>query len=140
MTLARVDVCFRKKGWVGWYNGKITSDARLSKGQKSIYLETKLEEYSPHKYLVLSSDDATLEVLKNTPVPPVEFKVNFDRGKYAFTGVAQVDYNKLAKLQNGLGFIENWKKWESVRLLKKIAEEIAGNALYLGVLILASLL
>ncbi|ULB34959.1 MULTISPECIES: hypothetical protein [Proteiniphilum] len=122
VKLGRVDLCFRKKGAVHWYNGKMTSRGYgyTKEGYRRPIKSQELKEleYSPHKYYVSASryyqtiNPSELDYLK------LEFRCGEDYPKYSFTGFYTVDINHLMSLNNGTGFGEdlasflvNWGLW-----------------------------
>ncbi len=139
-NLGRVDLCFRKKGILGWYNGEVSSYGYLIKDETTVTLDHKVDEYSPHKFIVFSADDDELNILKNNKFDPVEFRVVFDYTGYGFVGTYDLDMQSLAKLENGLGFIENWRNWYVTQVAVDVLVTVAGTALVVGILALGVIL
>lgn len=122
VKLGRVDLCFRKKGAVHWYNGKMTSRGYWysTNGVRTSITSQGLKEleYSPHKYYVSAS--RYYQTIKPSEVDKIklEFACGEDYPKYSFTGIYTVDINHLMSLDNGTGFGEdlasflvNWGLW-----------------------------
>jgi hypothetical protein len=122
VKLGRVDLCFRKKGAVHWYNGKMTSRGYWysTNGVRTPITSQGLKEleYSPHKYYVSAS--RYYQTIKPSEVDKIklEFACGEDYPKYSFTGIYTVDINHLMSLDNGTGFGEdlasflvNWGLW-----------------------------
>lgn len=119
--VARIDVCFRKKGVLGWYNGRLTSygglsfEAPFQELSLSSY-DAKLDEYSPHKYFIISAPKDEVNKfyadLNGKVKIPCTFSVDFDifDQNNRFIGVANTDYVHLAGLNTGNGFVESIPK------------------------------
>ena len=114
MKFGRLDLCFRKKGLLGWYNGTMTSNSYIiermpgfgSTIERKIWYNGggKLEEYSPHKYYVAcrpASDESS-----SYGVRDFYFECDSDP-TYNFTAYYTADVDALLDLNNGTGFWED---------------------------------
>lgn len=114
----RLDLCFRKKGWLGWYNGSISSRSYIINrvpgfnGPNS-YTDVKVyhiggaivDKSSPHRYVVASRPaDATSS---NFGVKTFYFECDYEDNTYSFTGKYTTDVDALLDLDNGVSFWED---------------------------------
>lgn len=111
MKFGRLDLCFRKKGVIGWYNGTMTSNSYIVDypgfgAVRKIWYNGggKIEEYSPHKYYVAcrSVDDTD----SSFGVKDIYFECDKDP-KSNFTAYYTADVDALLDLNNGTGFWED---------------------------------
>lgn len=112
--IGRVDLCFRKKGILGWYNGKMTSrsytlgqdinfDGRRVKHYHPYYVH---EDYSPHHYVAAYRPINATSSNFGTHI--LYFECGEDEPEYSFTGLFTVNVDALLDMNNGPGF------WESL--------------------------
>ncbi|MBR0256030.1 MAG: hypothetical protein IJQ69_08930 [Bacteroidales bacterium] len=124
VKIGRVDLCFRKKGILGWYNGMMSSTSYYyDHGNHKIYYPggTKNLEYSPHKYGVAARPLSA--TTSNLGSETFYFECDTDP-VYSFTGVYAVDMDALLDLDNGTGF------WEDVAGFFNTHNVGAGIVLY----------
>lgn len=107
-VLGRVDLCFRKKGAIHWYNGKMTSTSYYIEGGNRVYYRDGFKEleYSPHKYYVAykASNDKGQVLGSKT----FYFECGHDYPKYSFTGIHTCNLDALLRQNNGTGFGEDF--------------------------------
>lgn len=111
---ARIDVCFRKKGALGWYNGKLYGYPMIVDLNKTKYTLDRKYEYSPMKFTVMMEFTARLNDFPSHS--PLDLYVRFesDQKDHDFTAVYPANLKQILQLNNGDGF------WESLSgLLKK---------------------
>ncbi len=110
----RVDLCFRKKGLLGWYNGEIDSRSYLIRPnpQHMVILDKiyyaggpKIDEYSPHKYVVASRPASATS--SSFGRKTLYFDVDYNDSDYAFNAYYDVDIDALLNMNNGTGFGED---------------------------------
>ena len=111
VKIGRVDLCFRKKGILGWYNGKMISrsytlSAGFSPGEYAKhYHPFYINDSSPHRYIAQWRPiNATTS---NFGVRTLFFECGEDEPAYSFTGRFTLSIDALLDLTNGPGF------WES---------------------------
>ena len=109
--IGRVDLCFRKKGALGWYNGKMisrsyTRSAGFNPGEYAKhYHPFYINDSSPHRYIAKWRPiNATTS---NFGVQTLFFECGEDEPAYSFTGSFTLNIDDLLNLTNGPGF------WES---------------------------
>lgn len=101
--VGRVDLCYRKKGALGWYNGKMSSKSYIIINGKRAYYNggTKNLEYSPHKYSVAARPiNATTS---NFGVQTFYFECFADDIEYNFDAKFTTDVDALLDMNNGTG-------------------------------------
>lgn len=105
--IGRVDLCFRKKGVLGWYNGMMTSESYIKQDGKRIPYNggIKDKEYSPHKYTVAARPISMTS--SNYGKATFYFECGADDLDYSFTGVFSTDVDALLDMNNGTGIGED---------------------------------
>lgn len=109
--IGRVDLCFRKKGFLGWYNGKMISRSysmtrSFSGAFRKEYHPFYFNDNSPHRYVAAFRPiEATTS---NFGVKTLFFECGEDEPEYSFTGSFTLNLDALLDLNNGPGF------WESI--------------------------
>lgn len=101
--IGRVDLCFRKKGVIGWYNGQMTSISYVMEGNKRVNYNGGMKdlEYSPHKYSVAYR--AKNNNGERFGYKTFYFECGHDYPKYSFTGIFGTDVDALVNKDNGTG-------------------------------------
>lgn len=105
--IGRVDLCYRKKGALGWYNGKMSSYSYMFRNDIQYYYDggPKNLEYSPHKYSVASRPiNATSS---NFGVQTYYFHCYADDTEYNFDAKFTTDVDALLDKNNGTGIGED---------------------------------
>ena len=130
--VGRVDLCFRKKGVLGWYNGQLTSKSYVITGHapapstevyKSYYIGGAKElEYSPHKYVVAIRPLSATSSSFGTRTFYFEF--GLEDLTYSFTGTFMTDVDALLAMNNGAGVGEDLASAFSFR---DVVKETFGN-------------
>lgn len=111
---ARIDVCFRKKGTLGWYNGKLYGYPMIVDLNKTRYNLERKYEYSPMKFTVMAEIRSRVYAFPDHS--PLDLYVRFesDQKDHDFTAVYPANLKQILQLNNGDGF------WEQISgLLKK---------------------
>lgn len=113
--VGRIDLCFRKKGFLGWYNGQMTSRSYVITGYapapsteayRAYYLGgPKITEYSPHKYCVAIRPLSATS--SNFGAHTFYFECGEDDITYSFTGKFTTNVDALLNMNNGTGVGEN---------------------------------
>lgn len=113
--VGRIDLCFRKKGFLGWYNGRMTSESYVITGYanppsteayRGYYLGgPKTTEYSPHKYAVAIRPLSATS--SNYGVHTFYFECGADDMEYSFTGKFTTNVDALLNMNNGTGVGED---------------------------------
>lgn len=104
----RVDFCWRKKGKLGWYNGKLYGyPTFVIKNKTKFPLERKYE-YSPMKFTVIREYAAFVNVFPDDT--PLDMYVRFESDeRYAdFIAMYPANLKQLLLKNNGDGFWENF--------------------------------
>lgn len=107
----RLDLCFRKKGILGWYNGKLSSRLYVIRpdhfGPSFVKHYSEIGPYvdkaSPHKYLVAARLEGSNELLGSDTF---YFETDYEDNTYSFTGRFPENLDALLDLNNGLDFWE----------------------------------
>lgn len=114
VKIGRVDLCFRKKGILGWYNGKMISRSYtrtkgFAPGQYiKHYHPFFINDSSPHRYIAATRPiNATSS---NYGIQTLFFECGEDEPAYSFTGSFTLDIDALLDLTNGPGF------WETLNI------------------------
>lgn len=126
VKVARIDVCWRKKGWLGWYNGKLYGYPTIVTMNKAKFPLDKKYEYSPMKFVVMK--EYTSYVSQFPANSPLDLYIRFEsKEKYAdFTAVYPANLKKILELNNGAG---DWERF--VGMFKDPFFKIAGH--YAGI-------
>lgn len=119
---ARVDFCFRKKGKLGWYNGKLYGYPTIVILDKTQFPLERKYEYSPMKFPVMREFTAKINDFPDKS--PLDIYIRFEsKETYAdFTAVYPANLKDILKLNNGDGF---WEKFSAK--LKKALEQYAAK-------------
>lgn len=112
---ARVDFCLRKKGKLGWYNGKLYGYSTIVLKDKRHFSLEKKYEYSPMKFPIMAEYTCFLGNFPDDS--PLDMYIRFEsKETYAdFTAVYPANVKEILLLNNGDGFWENFS-----RLLLKV--------------------
>lgn len=105
--IGRVDLCYRKKGALGWYNGKMSSYSYMFRNDIQYYYDggPKNLEYSPHKYSVAARPiNATSS---NYGVQTFYFYCYADDTENNFDAKFTTDVDALLDMNNGTGIGED---------------------------------
>ena len=119
---ARVDFCFRKKGKLGWYNGKLYGYPTIVTLDKEKFPLDRKYEYSPMKFPIMREFSVKVNNFPNHS--PLDIYVRFEsKETYAdFTAVYPANVKKILELNNGDGFWESFSK-----TFKKALEKYASK-------------
>lgn len=104
--IGRVDLCFRKKGVLGWYNGKMESSSYMIINGLRYDYEVSANSASPHRYI--AAWRGMHETTSHLGTKRIGFECGNDEPAYSFTGWIDVDLDALLDKNNGPGF------WESL--------------------------
>ena len=115
---ARIDVCWRKKGAVAWYNGKLHGHPTIVDILGEEYQLDKKYEYSPMKFTVISIPNGL--VWRFPQYSPLDLYVRFesDQTRYDFTACYQANLKDILDLNNGDGWFEKFSPAFRDALLK----------------------
>ena len=105
--IGRVDLCYRKKGILGWYNGKMTSESFIMVGSNRIAYNggKKNLEYSPHKYVVATRPLSASS--SNYGTQTFYFDCGEDDPDYMFYAKFTTNVDNLLDKNNGTGIGED---------------------------------
>ncbi len=119
---ARVDFCWRKKGKLGWYNGKLYGYPTIVILDKTQFPLERKYEYSPMKFPVMREFTAKINNFPDNS--PLDIYIRFEsKETYAdFTAVYPANLKDILKLNNGDGF---WETFSSK--FKKALEQYAAK-------------
>lgn len=130
--VGRVDLCFRKKGILGWYNGQLTSESYVITGyapapSTEVYTAdyiggAKTLEYSPHKYVVAIRP--LTATTSNFGTRTFYFRFGLEDLTYSFTGEFTTNVDALLAKNNGTGIGEDLA---SAFTFRGVIEETFGN-------------
>lgn len=110
--LGRIDLCFRKKGILGWYNGKMKSESYIETGEarppllnapRSYYMWGAMDKHSPHKYLIATRP---IGYTSHYGTETFFFECDADDPTYSFTGKITTNIDNLLDMNNGVSFWE----------------------------------
>ena len=107
---ARIDFCWRKKGKLGWYNGKLYGYPTIVDLKKNRYTLDRKYEYSPMKFPVMR--EFSIEVKNFPDNSPLDVYVRFESKEknHDFTAVYPANLKQILERNNGDGFWETLDK------------------------------
>lgn len=104
---ARIDVCFRKKGKLGWYNGKLYGYPFFIDKDKKKYILDRKYEYSPMRFTAMVEFNSRIHEFPDNSPLDLYIRFESDQKDHDFTAVYPANVKQILLLNNGVG---GWEK------------------------------